>query len=115
MSWEAAAIAAGAELIGGYMSNQSSKSQAQRNREMQERFAKNQISWRVEDARRAGISPLVAMGASTISPAVTMTGSGRGDAIAKAGSHIADYVARKEERKRAKQSHDLAVMESLYR
>lgn len=40
----------------------------------QERFARNQIQWRVEDAKQAGIHPLYALGASTFSPNLDLVG-----------------------------------------
>ena len=35
--------------------------------EMQKKFAKNGIQWKVEDAKKAGIHPLYALGANTMS------------------------------------------------
>lgn len=66
-----AAIGAIGNLIGGFMGQDSARSAnqqnaiiAQRNLEQQERFAKSGIQWRVADAKKAGISPLAALGAA---------------------------------------------------
>lgn len=42
---------------------------------LQESFAKNSIQWKAEDARKAGIHPLAAMGVNTMSPSPTSVGS----------------------------------------
>lgn len=43
-------------------------------REMQERFAKEGVRWRVADARAAGLHPLAALGAQISSPSPTAVG-----------------------------------------
>lgn len=61
---------------------------------IQRDFAQNGIQWKAADAKAAGISPLVAMGAQTFNPAVTPVGfdaqSTRDDAswLANAGADI---------------------------
>lgn len=75
--------------------------------QMQEQFARemaqNSISWRVEDAKRSGISPLVALGAPTFSPPALQVGGvdyaasgGRGGmdygALGRAGQSFADMA-----------------------
>lgn len=77
-----AAIAGGAALsaIGSTMSGQESARQMRKNRQLQREFAQHGVSWRVEDAKRAGIHPLAALGAQTSSfqpLAITETGTGR--------------------------------------
>jgi len=44
----------------------------------QERFAKNALKWKVQDAKEAGIHPLAALGASTVSPSPTLVGGSGG-------------------------------------
>lgn len=78
-----AAIAVGGNLIGGMFG----QSQQASNQALQREFAQNAISWRVADAKRAGIHPLYAMGAPTMSPAVSAF-SPMGDAISKSGQDI---------------------------
>lgn len=67
-------IMAGSSLLSGLLGNRSSSRanqlnaiMAQRNIDLQRDFAKHGISWRVEDARKAGLHPLAALGAQTSS------------------------------------------------
>lgn len=75
MVWPAV-IAAGAALAGNLMQGQMQKHENARARRLQEQsaitdrdlqreFAQHGISWKVEDAKRAGINPLAALGAPT--------------------------------------------------
>ena len=70
-------ISAGSNLIGGYLQNRSNERINSQNLgfsyeqlAQQREFAQQGIRWRVEDAQKAGIHPLYAMGASipTYSP-----------------------------------------------
>ncbi|AXH75380.1 MAG: DNA pilot protein [Microviridae sp.] len=69
-----ALISAGANLLGG-MLNRSSQSDfnqqqlqiAQQNMALQKEFAQHGISWKVDDAKAAGLHPLAALGAQTSS------------------------------------------------
>lgn len=61
------AIGAVGSLIGGGVSASQSKANSRLNYEAQKEFAQNGIRWRVEDAKRAGIHPLYALGANTAS------------------------------------------------
>lgn len=63
---------------------------AQKNIALQKRFAKQGIRWKVEDAKRAGIHPLYALGAQTNSFAPVGVGSSTPDwsGIAGAGQDI---------------------------
>jgi len=88
-------VSAGASIAGGIMS----KNEADQNRKFQKKAMKKGIQWRVQDAEKAGISPLYALGAPTFSPAVTM--SGMPEAMAQAGQDIgraADAVLDKDEK-----------------
>lgn len=78
-------IGAGASLLGGLFSSSATKdanraaaaaqeratqlalADKQTDRELQEKFARSGIQWRVEDAKAAGIHPLYALGANTSS------------------------------------------------
>lgn len=82
-------IGAGASLLGGLFGNKSASDQAEANREMQIKFAKNGIRWRVEDAKLAGIHPLAALGAQTHSYAPQAFTDSLGPAMASAGQDIA--------------------------
>lgn len=85
----AAIIGAGSSLLGGMMSDKSSAEAANNNAAMQQRFAQHGIRWKMEDAKRAGISPEYALGASTHSFQPTYTGGQMGNAVADAGQNIA--------------------------
>lgn len=49
-------------------------------------FAKNQLQWRAEDARKAGIHPLAAMGGQTYTPSANIAGGG---GMADVGGNLA--------------------------
>jgi len=57
--WWGAAIAAGASLLGGAMSNRANASEAEKNREFQESSAKQRHQWEVADLRSAGLNPIL--------------------------------------------------------
>lgn len=57
-------ISAGASLLGGLFGNQQKQQGQEREIELQREFAQNGVRWRVEDAQRAGIHPLAALGSS---------------------------------------------------
>ncbi|UDN67490.1 DNA pilot protein [robinz microvirus RP_32] len=63
-------IGAGASILGGVM-GQSSRD---KDRKMQKEFAQSGIQWKVEDAKKAGIHPLAALGAQTTSFAPVSAG-----------------------------------------
>lgn len=52
-----------------------SHNNANKNRDMQREFAKNSIQWKVEDAQKAGIHPLAALGAQVSSPSPVTVGT----------------------------------------
>lgn len=79
---EEALIGAGANLLGGLFGRQGAKDQnaaamavAERNIALQREFAQNGIRWKVADAKKAGIHPLYALGASTTSFSPVSVGS----------------------------------------
>lgn len=74
--------AIGGGLIDNNISNKSVSSaqsynsaEAWADRDLQYNFGKHAIEWRANDARRAGIHPLAAMGANTISPSPSAIGA----------------------------------------
>ena len=75
-------ITAGASLIGGALSSRS----ARKNNKAQMDLAKNTIKYKVEDAQRAGVHPLYALGAPTMSSSVQTDQMGQ--AVADAGTAI---------------------------
>lgn len=64
---------------GSLLSSSSADKAAARNEAFQREFAKQGLSWKVADAKKAGINPLVALGASTYSPAPSAVGTNYGD------------------------------------
>lgn len=97
MAWwipvAAAAVAAGGSLLGdrGRRKHETSmmETQIRENRHV----LQNQLQWRVDDAKKAGISPLAGLGMSPSgSPAITTgsAGGGAGDAISRG---VSTYMA----------------------
>lgn len=78
-----ALIGAGSRLLGGYLNQKN----ASRNIAMQREFATTGIQRRAEDAAKAGISKLYALGANTQSFSPVAVG-GLGSGIAEAGQDI---------------------------
>lgn len=68
-------------LVGGYFQSKG----AQKNIEQQRLFARSGIQWRVEDAKKAGIHPLYALGANTTSFSPVPVGD---MGMAAAGQHL---------------------------
>lgn len=73
-------LAGGLGFIGDNQNRQFQKGQANQSYDAQKEFAQNSIQWKVEDARKAGISPLAALGASgyQYSPVSVMDDGGSG-------------------------------------
>jgi len=81
-----ALIPAAASVIGGIMGN----SAKNKDIKMQKEFAQSGIQWKVEDAKKAGIHPLAALGAQTTSYApVSVGGPSIASGLANAGQDIA--------------------------
>lgn len=62
-----ALIGAGASLLGGIMGNKANEKARANEYKQQKEFAQSGIQWKVDDAKRAGIHPLYALGANTVS------------------------------------------------
>ncbi|AXH78147.1 MAG: DNA pilot protein [Microviridae sp.] len=56
----AAAIGAGAGLLGGFFQNSSAKSAAKKQMKFQEKTLRHQYQWGMEDMRKAGLNPILA-------------------------------------------------------
>lgn len=83
-------ITAGGSLLGGALGSSSASKAANKDYRRQKEFAKNSIRWKVEDAKRAGLHPLFALGGgASFSPSIqtgsTDLGSGIGEAAAALG------------------------------
>lgn len=87
-------ISAGGNLAGGLLGSDATRSANAANVRFQREFAQNGLTWKVEDAKRAGIHPLAALGASTasFSPSVVADTS-MGDALKDMGQDISRAVS----------------------
>lgn len=108
MSWEAALIAGASALAGGIFGG---RKQAAVSKDI----AKNAVSWRVADARRAGISPLVALGANVSQGNWQGVGAQYGQAIESAGAAAANYIGSKQANRMAAETHAASLAESQAR
>lgn len=96
-----ALIAAGASLASSFLgqrqadkNNRIAQENARRQEELQREFAQSGIQWKVEDAKKAGIHPLYAIGAQTTSYSPVSVGTSSSDwsGLAQAGQHIGRAV-----------------------
>lgn len=85
-------ISAGSSLLGGLFGKSSAEKQQERNEALQREFAQSGIQWKVEDAKKAGVHPLYALGASTHSFTPQTIGDPLAGAIPEAGNAIARGV-----------------------
>lgn len=90
-------LGAATSIAGGLLQNKANKeanrqaeAQAQRQYEQQKEFAQSGIQWKVQDAEKAGIHPLYALGANTISYSPQSVGSSATDFgfLGNAGQNI---------------------------
>lgn len=88
-------ISAGSSLLGGLFGSKKAKQQNDDNVKYQKQFAQHGLSWRVDDARRAGIHPVAALGAQGASYSPSAVVDPMGDAMASAGQSIANSVRQK--------------------
>lgn len=85
----AALIGGASSLLGGLFGSNSAEKAAEKNAKLQKEFAQSGIQWKVEDAKKAGVHPLAALGAQTVSFTPSSVGSSAlGDGIAGAGQSI---------------------------
>lgn len=71
--WGAIAGAAG-NILGGLFGKSATEKANEANIALQKQFAKEGIQWKVEDAKKAGVHPLYALGATTHSFAPSVVG-----------------------------------------
>lgn len=88
-----AIIAAGSNIagsvLGSYFTGKSNEAAAEKNADIQRELAQNGLSWRVSDAKRAGINPLAALGASLPTGNPVAVGTDYGDlGLGEAGQNI---------------------------
>jgi hypothetical protein len=89
-------IISGVSSLGGaLLGAKSQESASDKNTQYQKEFAQKGIQWKVEDAKKAGIHPLAALGANTTSYSPSYVGSNHlPNALAKTGQDISGAVSR---------------------
>lgn len=89
-----AAIGGISSIVGGAMQSAATRDANQKNYEAQKEFAKEGLRWKVEDAKKAGIHPVYAVGAPTQSFSPSFVGdTAMGQSMASAGQDIGRAVA----------------------
>lgn len=96
MSWLGPAISAVGGIIGGLFGRKSQKDANAENVAYQREFAQHGISWRVEDAKRAGLHPLFALGGSGASFTPSAQPVMDGQSISRAAQAVGDFVGQRE-------------------
>lgn len=81
-------IGAAASLFGGISGQKAQQKMAEQNIQLQKDFAQQGIQWKVEDAKKAGIHPLYALGAQTHSFAPVSVGDSLSAGISNAGQYL---------------------------
>lgn len=89
VTWLPAAIGAAGAIGSALISADSNRSASNRNADLQREFAQHGISWKVADAKRAGVHPLAALGAQTQSASPVYVG-GNDSGMREASQHIAN-------------------------
>lgn len=83
-----ALIGAGANILGGLMGRRSNREQVDRSVELQRDFAQHGVQWKVEDAKRAGLHPVYALGAATSGPTIPVMDDPLARSIQDAGQTL---------------------------
>ena len=109
-----AGISALGGLAGGLLQSDNQSRINSRNRKQAQEFAQKSIQWRVDDAKKAGIHPLYALGAQTSSPATAVgdnSGAMIGQSLGKMGQALAQGLMKKKvDYESQMQSHTLKNM-----
>lgn len=86
-------IGAAGSIAGGLISNLFNKGQQQKAENFQRELAQHGISWRVADAKAAGIHPLFALGAQIPMANPMVLGDSLGQSIAQAGQYVGNAMS----------------------
>lgn len=84
-------ISAASSLFGGRKASKDARKAREREYQIQKEFAQSGIQWKVADARKAGVHPLYALGASTVQYSPQQVG-GSDFGIAAAGQDLGRAV-----------------------
>lgn len=82
------------DLFGGFLSNEYQKGLLERQQNFQRELAQNSIRYRVEDAQRAGIHPLYALGAPAMTSFPMQLDDHVGPALGQMGQNLGQAVNR---------------------
>lgn len=110
-----AAISALGSLFGGRKSNESNAKMMKEQLRYQREFAQQGIQWRVEDAKKAGLHPLYALGAQTPSYSPVYSSDSMGPAIANASDSIGRAVSQIGADRATKAAERMAMLEAASR
>lgn len=94
-----AGIGAGTDILGGQLAAAQNRQSQRFSADLQREFAQHGIQWRVEDAKRAGLHPLAALGMMPASASPMVIGDVAGEGIAKAGQSIGSAVSQSQDQK----------------
>lgn len=118
MVWPAL-IGAGASIIGGLMgkssqdeANRINQENALRQEALQKEFAQSGIQWKVQDAQKAGIHPLYALGANTVNYAPHSVGAVADTSLPNAISRSGQDISRALEATRTADASDAAFVKT---
>lgn len=120
-------LSAGSSLLGGMFGGKTSSAQKEinylnaeamkQNMYLQEQSFYNPVHWRVQDAKRTGINPLVALGMNPYMGATSMMGDSVGgtrnsaiDGLAAAGQDVSRAIAGIQTKEQRDQSRALAAL-----
>lgn len=113
-------ISAASKLIGGYMSgneqenaNATNQANWQTSMAYQDLVNKNTIQWKVQDAQKAGLHPLAALGVNTAGGPTSFIGAtpstGMGNAVSDMGQDLSRALRASETQQRRAESFDTAI------
>lgn len=85
-------------LLGGLINANETRKANQNNANLQREFAQNSLSWKIEDAKRAGIHPLAAIGAPTYGAAPSFVGGDFGSSVAQSAGALGRAFAEKQDK-----------------
>lgn len=86
-------ISGGLGLLDSFLGRKQDESAMKKNMDLQREFAQFGIRWKVEDAKKAGLHPLAALGANTMSFTPSFVGTGNTYGLGKFGNDISRAIS----------------------